>query len=160
MGQDRVKAIKAAKKLNALLRETNDLVEQIAGRSKPFAHVVKQFREEELAGRDMAEKTMREHNMKLNRIEKDLGKMDAGSMTVNDFAQFLKDMTQGQRSRQQYRSLLVDICAMACAEGWMDINLAEQTRVRPPKRRRMRLTMEGYQAIYEKAPRGSRMPWT
>lgn len=154
MGRDRTAAIAAARKLNSILMTTTGLVEKVLGEGKRVRDAIKVFRDEDVPQRKWAEKTASEHDIKLRRIEADIGARELGAFGVRETAEYLRTVTESVRARQQYRLLLIWIFACAVEEGWIDQNPAESTRKIRSERKRERLTMEQYQAIHAKAA-----PW-
>jgi integrase len=74
------------------------------------------------------------------------------TLTVKDCATFIRGVTESARSRQQFRLVLGWILACAVEEGWCDSNPALQTRKFDHERKRARLTLEAYTAIWAQAP--------
>lgn len=152
MGTDRARAFAAAKKLNALLTQTNDLVGRVTGGGKTVADALQVFRDDDLPHRGWAPKTAQWYEVYLNRIADDLGDMPLESFGVKDCAEYIRGVTESARSRQTYRLVLGWVLACAVEEGWIDLNPALQTRKHVHKRKRERLTIDAYRAVYEHAP--------
>ncbi|PJK07952.1 integrase [Lysobacteraceae bacterium NML95-0200] len=152
MGMDKAKAFAAAKKLNALLTQSNDLVGRVIGGRHTVADAIRIFREDDMPGRGWAEKTAVWYAVFIARIETDLGTRELESLTVKDCAEYIRTVTESARSRQTYRLVLGWILACALQEGWIDSNPAEQTRKFAHSRKRERLTIETYQRIHAAAP--------
>lgn len=154
LGRDRAAAISVATRINALLAQQIADAETIAGDTGRvvYARAVEHFRQTVMPARHLKPKTVYEHGLRLDQITRHLGRHDCDSLTVRDFSQFLASVTKGQRARQAYRSLLVDIGRAACAEGWMDYNHAETTVAPKPKRQRARLTAAAFDLIRDSAP--------
>jgi integrase len=154
MGQDKAKAFAAAKKLNALLVSSGDLVDRVVGAQETVAEAIAVFRRDDVPGRKWAPKTAEVYESVIKRIEKGLGTTALPSLTVKDCATFIRTVTDSPRSRQQFRLVLGWILACAVEEGWIDNNPALQTRKFTHERKRDRLTLETYKAIHAKAE-----PW-
>lgn len=154
MGQDKARAFAAAKKLNALLAHTNDLVSRVTGTDKTIADAIALFRKDDMPNREWAPKTAAEYKVVLNRIERRVGTREVGTFTVKDCATFIRDETESVRSRQILRLVLGWILTGAVEEGWAEGNVAEQTRKYVFKRQRDRLTIDAYKAIWAQAE-----PW-
>lgn len=152
MGIDRARAFAAAKKLNALLMPSNDLVARVTGANKTVTDAIAVFRTDDMPSRKWAAKTAAWYEVFINRIATDLGNRDLETLSVKDCAQYLRDVTDSARGRQTYRLVLCWILACAVEEGWIDNNPAEQTRKFAHTRQRARLTLEAYQAIHAHAP--------
>lgn len=154
MGTDRAKAFAAARKLNALLVPSSDLVERVTGSQETVADAIVVFRRDDVPGRKWAAKTAEVYESVIRRIEAGLGSRACGTLTVKDCATFIRQVTESPRSRQQFRLVLGWILDCAVEEGWMDSNPAMQTRKHVHERQRDRLTLEAYQLIHAAAE-----PW-
>jgi len=152
MGSDKAKAFAAAKKLNAMLIPTTDLVARVLGTEKTVADAIKVFREDDIPGRKWAPKTAEVYESVIRRIESHLGERELASLSVKDCAEFMRTVTDSARARQQFRLVLGWILACAVQEGWIDENPALATRKFNHERQRERLTLEAYKLIWEKAP--------
>lgn len=152
MGTDRAKAFAAAKKLNALLMPSNDLVARVVGGGKTVADAIRVFREDDMPGRGWAPKTAAWYGVFLARIEVDLGSRELEALAVKDCADYIRGVTESPRSRQTYRLVLGWVLACAVQEGWIESNPAEQTRKFAHARKRERLTLDGYREIHAHAP--------
>jgi integrase len=152
MGQDKAKAFAAAKKLNALLVTSGDLVERVTGAQETVADAITVFRRDDVPGRKWAPKTAEVYESVIQRIEKGLGDRTVATLTVKDCATFIRGVTESPRARQQFRLVLGWILACAVEEGWADTNVALATRKFTHERQRERLTLETYKAIHAKAP--------
>jgi integrase len=152
MGTDKAKAFTAAKKLNALLIPSNDLVARVMGTEKTVADAIKVFREDDIPGRKWAAKTAEVYESVIRRIERNLGARALSGLSVKDCAEFIRTVTTSARARQQFRLVLSWILACAVQEGWMDDNPALSTRKFDHERQRERLTIDAYKAIWEQAP--------
>lgn len=154
MGKDRARAFEAARKLNALLVQSNDLVGRVVAKTETVAEAITVFRKEDMPGRGWAPKTAAVYESVLSRIEKGIGEREVATFSVRDCADFIRDVTESPRARQQFRLVLSWIFACAIEDGWTDINPALQTRKATYKRQRQRLTKEIYDAIWAEAE-----PW-
>lgn len=154
MGKDRARAFEAARKLNALLVKGNDLVDKVVAKTETIADAIRVFRAEDMPGRDWAPATATVYESVLNRIEKRVGDKEVAKFGVRECADFIKEVTESPRSRQQFRLVLGWVLACAVEDGWIEINPALQTRKAVHKRQRQRLTQGAYNAIWLKAA-----PW-
>jgi len=152
MGQDRAKAFEAARKLNAILIPSNDLVDRVVEPTETIDDAIKVFREEDMPGREWAQKTANLYENLLDRMSAAIGKREIVGFSVRDCATFVKEVTESPRARQQFRLALQWILACAVEEGWIETNPALQTRKANYKRARDRLTKDVYDAIHAKAP--------
>lgn len=154
MGQDRAKAFAAARKLNALLAPTSDLVERVTGAQETVDDAIAVFRRDDIPGRKWAAKTAEVYESVIRRISAGIGARAVATITVKDCATFIREVTESPRSRQQFRLVLGWILACAVEEGWADSNPALQTRRHAHERQRERLTLDAYRAIWAAAA-----PW-
>ncbi|MCD9096139.1 tyrosine-type recombinase/integrase [Luteimonas sp. A1P009] len=152
MGTDQAKAFAAARKLNAMLIASNDLVDRVLGAAKKVRDAIAVFRADDLPHRGWAPKTATWYEIFLKRIDADLGDRDLDELTVKDCAEYIRGVTDSARSRQTYRLMLGWILACAVQEGWIDSNPAEATRKFANQRKRERLTIEVYRKVHQKAP--------
>jgi len=153
-GIDRAKAFTAARSLNSLLGARDDLVARVASQSETMADAIRVFRAEDMPGRHWAPKTIDLYENILKRTEAAIGARDLVGFTVRDCAEFIRDITESPRARQQFRLALQWVLACAVEEGWIDTNPALQTRKANYQRQRDRLTRETYEAIWKHAA-----PW-
>lgn len=152
MGKDKAKAFAAAKKLNALLMPGNDLVGRVLTPGETVADAIKVFRTDDIPGRKWAPKTAEVYESVIRRIEAGLGGTVVADVTVKACATFIREVTESERARQQFRLVLGWILACAVEEGWIDTNPALSTRKFSHSRKRERLTIDVYRAIWDHAP--------
>ncbi len=149
---DRLKAIQSAKKLNAMLMATTDLVADVLGEKRELKEAIKLFRDEDVPDRNWGEVTRENNEIRISKIESDLGSRQVRTFTVKDCADYLRAVTDSLDSRRRYRTLLIWILDCAVEEGWIDFNPASQTRKPGSEtRKRERLTIEGFDAVYRRA---------
>lgn len=152
MGLDRAKAFAAAKKLNALLAPSGDLVDRVVGAQETVSEAIATFRADDVPGRKWKPKTAEVYESVIRRTESGLGTRALATLTVKDCATFIRTVTDSARARQQFRLVLGWILACAVEEGWIDTNPALQTRKFTHERQRDRLTLDAYNAIWTHAP--------
>ncbi|ADV26974.1 integrase family protein [Pseudoxanthomonas suwonensis 11-1] len=152
MGTDKAKAFAAARKLNALLTPSDDLVARVVGTGRTVADALAVFRADDLPHRGWGAKTAAWYGVFLKRIEADIGGRELEGLTVKDCAEYIRGVTESARGRQTYRLVLGWILACAVQEGWIDSNPAELTRKFSHTRQRARLTLDTYRAIHAQAP--------
>lgn len=146
------KAFAAAKKLDALLIPGNDLVDRVLTPAETVADAIKVFRTDDIPGRKWAPKTAEVYESVIRRIEAGLGSTPVADVTVKACATFIREVTESERARQQFRLVLGWILACAVEEGWIDTNPALATRKFSHSRKRERLSIEVYRAIWDAAP--------
>lgn len=152
MGTDQGAVFAAARKLNAMLVPRNDLVAQVLGEGNTVRDAIKVFRKDDMPHRGWAKKTAYDYDVKLRKIEKEIGGADLAGYSVKDAATYLATATDSPRARQQYRMVLIWLFDAAMQEGWVESNPFSVTRRGTAKRQRDRLTLDGYNAIHAKAP--------
>lgn len=152
MGRDKAKAFAAAKRLNAMLTPADGLVGRVAGSNKTVTDAIAVFRGDDIPGRKWADKTAEVYESVIRRIEAGIGGRELESLAVKDCAEFIRGVTDSPRSRQQFRLVLSWILACAVEEGWIDSNPAMATRKFMHERKRERLTLDVYRAIWAVAP--------
>lgn len=154
MGIDKVKAIAAAKKLNAILIQPADLVKAVLHHNEEsISFCVKRYQIERQSSEDMAPATIKLENYRLNAIIKELGHYLANELTVKICADWL-DSFQGN-AYTKHRGTLIKVFRFSVSKGLMNENLAEKTLTSPrnsEKKIRQVLTKQQYDLIYEKAP--------
>jgi integrase len=154
MGSDKVKAIAAAKKLNAILIKPADLVKAVLhDNEESISACVNRYRKERQSSEDMAPATVKLENYRLNAITKELGHYLANELTVKICADWL-DSFQGN-AYTKHRGTLVKVFRFAVSKGLMNENLAEKTLTSPrnsEKKIRQVLSKPQYDLIYDKAP--------
>jgi len=151
MGRDKAKAFAAARRLNALLVPSNDLVARVVAPRETVADAIRVFRQDDVPTRGWKESTASEYAIVVRRIETDIGETELATFTVKDAAEYIRK-ANGARGRQTRRLVLSWIFACALQEGWVEFNPAEQTRKFQHERQRARLTKDAYEAIWKAAP--------
>lgn len=154
MGTDQARAFAAAKKLNALLIPTDDLVARVIMPDETVADAIAVFRRDDVPARKWAPKTAEVYESVIRRIEGKLGPLPVADVTVKACATFIREVTDSDRARQQFRLVLSWILACAVEEGWIDLNPALATRRFQHERKRARLTLDMYRAVWAQAA-----PW-
>lgn len=152
MGYDRTKAFAAARRLNAILTPGDDLASRVVATGETVADAIRVFRADDMPGRQWSAKTAENYGSVLGRIERGIGDKPLETFTVKDCAAFIRGVTESPRSRQQFRLVLTWVFACAVEEGWVETNVAVATRRFAHSRKRDRLTVETYGAIYAQAP--------
>jgi integrase len=154
MGSDKVKAIAAAKKLNAILIIPVDLVKAVLyDNEESISSCVDRYRKERQSSEDMAPATIKLENYRLNAIIKELGHYLANELTVKICADWL-DNFQGN-AYTKHRGTLIKVFRFSVSKGLMNENLAEKTLTSPrnsEKKIRQVLTKPQYDLIYDKSP--------
>lgn len=157
MGKDKAKAFAAAKRLNALLEVGSDLVGRVIRPRETVGDAIDIFLRDDVPARKWADKTAENYMSVINRIRKGagevqgLGEIPCAELSVKTCATFIRDVTDSPRSRQQFRLVLGWILDAAIQEGWMEANPATMTRRFDAPRKRSRLTLEQFEAIWDVA---------
>ncbi|MHB8406429.1 MAG: tyrosine-type recombinase/integrase [Gammaproteobacteria bacterium] len=152
LGADRQAAIAAAININSKLAPANSLVEKVLKLKHSVNDCIDLFRKEGMVDRHWKPATQKLYHYRLNRIHSDLGEHAVESLTVKDCAEYLREVTESLRAREQYRGALILVLECAVQEGWISHNVAKATRVAKSERQRARLSLEAYRVIHQKAP--------
>lgn len=156
MGTDRNKAFQAAKKLNEILINDQDLVSMVLGTNTTISF--KDFAEDYLLnkrrkdGRPLAENTLSTYKIQLNRLYKSWGKKPIDSITLKMVNEYLDELTPS--NSVSVRSVLCNIFDVAMSKGLCPDNPARITLKRYVQKQRKRHTIEGLQVIRSHSP-----PW-
>ncbi|MCH7294129.1 phage integrase Arm DNA-binding domain-containing protein [Acinetobacter higginsii] len=152
MGCDKTAAIQAARKLNSLLIQEDDLVSNVTGKTISFKDFCEQFLEEKRRkdGRPLAENTKKNYQIQLNRIFKVWGKKSLDSITLKMVNDQLDELTPS--NRKALRSLLCNIFDVAMSKGICPDNPARITLTKHVQRQRKRHTVAGLQQIRAHSP--------
>ena len=128
--------------------------EIITGKDKLFNHAIKRYEEEYLPTKNLATKTLKETKSRLSKLKDDLGIRVTKEMEVEDIANYLDDNFFNTQY-VKYRTTLIDVFKFALTKGLARDNPALPTLPRSTKRndpkQRERLTLEGYEAVYDSA---------
>lgn len=153
LGNDRTKAVAAAKQLNSILMPGYDLVAKVLGTNSTLSVFINErFLNQILPEQKLSKNTLRDYNNKFRVIHKEIGSIPIDEITVKDISKFLSKFPATQSNR--YRSLLSVIFKYAVAEGLAEQNPAAMTLNRKVIKARNRLSYEEYQKIYHLAE-----PW-
>lgn len=90
----------------------------------------------------------------IRRIEVKLGQTTLADLTVKVCATFIREVTEFDHARQQFRLVLGWILTCAVEEGWIDTNPALATRRFQHEREGVRLTLDVYRVIWDQTA-----PW-
>ena len=151
LGADRQAAIVAATKLNSVLVPANQLVDKVLQLEHPLSECIELFVKERIPLK-WKPVTRQLYFMRFKRIRADIGKKPVEFLTVKDCAEYMREVTQSLRAREQYRGALILLLECALQEGWVLHNVAKATQVAKAERQRARMTLSAYQLIHEKAP--------
>jgi len=154
-GKERDIAIKEALQLNAILEPLSDRVKEILQSTTKKKQLVEEFIEyfknEILPTRNLSKKMIKDYHTKIPHIIKAIGNKSFEEISIYDIAQFLKQFPANQSNN--YRSALKVIFQYAIAEGLTDKNLADATIKKTTEVKRQRLSLEGFYAIRNHAPK-------
>ncbi|WP_342594555.1 phage integrase Arm DNA-binding domain-containing protein [Salinicola lusitanus] len=157
MGKDKAKAQAAARVLNARLMPGTDLVARVMGtEGVTLRHAAALFLEERVDKHPkLSASTKQNKHYRTGRLVKDRGDARLDQVDTRWCAQYLDENFSGD-PYVQYRSVLSQIFAFAQTKGWMKENPVAPTRKSDEgyTKKRKRLTVEQYRAIYAMAP-----PW-
>lgn len=172
LGKNRKEAIEVAHALNLALRPSGDKATLILQKlntppepiklQQPTSNIMlkllAEYDELILIGErkepNLISRTESEKRYKLNKYKATWGERLISSISVQDIASFLNDLSKTSRHAYiKHRGLLKDLFAFAIQQGYRDTNPAAVTRtITAPERKKHRHTLEGYQAIRAIAP--------
>lgn len=157
MGSSRPEAISAARLLNSQLMGEPDLVRKVLGTAnRDMAELIDRFKTEKLPEKGYKPNVNQNWLYWLERLKKDLGKEEIESMNVQFIASYL-DKNFENNSYINHRKVLKELFKFATTKGLFPsdrMNPAEVTYSKPAKEKaRKRLTLEGFNAVHEVAPR-------
>lgn len=158
MGTDKKLAVQAARKLNAALMPSSDLVRRVMGDSRfTWLQLVDRFKLERQEREGKKASTTKEENYRLQHIADGIGHValeDTSQRLLSDWL----DKNYTNNAYTKHRGTLIKLMDFGIAKGMFidgQKNLAESTlpEREAPKARRV-LTIEQFQAIHSKAD-----PW-
>lgn len=157
MGSSKPEAFAAARILNAQLMGETDLIRKVlATTNKTMAHLIERFREERLPEKGYKPAVEYNWGKWLDRLKRDLGGLEIESLDVQFIASYLDENFQNN-SYINHRKVLKELFTFAINKGLFPsdrMNPAEVTYAKPAKEKvRRRLTLEGFNAIHQIAPR-------
>lgn len=146
-------AIKSAKILNSMLVQS-DPISDVLGDKDSFGKFLLEFLTTHLPAHkaewSLSDVTVRDYTNKIKVLQKsNPAKKAIAEVTTHDLAQLLKPFPPTQRNR--YRSLLIMVFDYAISEGKVETNPARALLKRKETVKRQRLTIDGFNAAYEKA---------
>lgn len=158
MGTDKKLAIQAARKLNAQLMPSNDLVRSVLGDTRfSWAQLVGRFKTERQEREGKKARTTSEENYRLQHVVDGIGHVALEDTTQRLLSEWL-DKNYVNNAYNKHRGTLIKLMDFGIAKGMFtdgQQNLAAATlpEREAPKVRKV-LTIEQYRAIYAKAE-----PW-
>lgn len=143
-------------KLAPLMTNEGALLQLLTGEQAPTVKaLINRFESEYLPDRKLAESTLKETRIKLERYRVDLGTKMIGQIDVLAMAEYLDQFTNNAYTK--HRALWVQIFAFAVAKGLAERNCAELTLQKKEQEKvRQRHTVEGVQKILAAA---TTPPW-
>jgi len=151
---NRVLAIQTAKALNLQCAPKSSIFDRIVGAAtaRTFQSLVEVYEREVLPSFDLAASTLQQRRSYLRALVAKVGDWNVAAVTTMDVAEFLKIVSTGDRAKQAYRQVLIDLFRTAVEQGWRDDNPVEATRKPHARRKRQRLTKAQFDAIYACSP--------
>lgn len=152
MGTDKNKAFQAARKLNSLLIQEDDLVVKVTGKIISFREFSEKYLSEKRRkdGRPIAENTKSNYQIHLNRLYRYWGEKSLDSITLKMVNDYLDELTAS--NSKSVRSLLCNIFDVAVSKGLCPDNPARITLRRYVPKQRKRHTLEGLDIIRRHSP--------
>lgn len=148
----RGEANEAARALNLKFARNTSITDKVSANASTSVRKLIHLHRETF-GRGLAESTTSGRRWELQKLERELGHLDAWDVTTRDLAQYLRTL-KSDNVRVRYRARLCELFDTAVAEGYSENNPARALRAPVPEVLRSRLTYEAYQAIYAVAE-----PW-
>lgn len=145
----REEANRNARILNARLGFGSvDLIGKVMGTADlTWSKVIEDFKEKYPKWQAWGKRTSEEHQFKLNKFNRDLGKKDFATWPLEDLNKYIEEEFSGD-GRIKARALMVHIYKFAVSKGICQENLAEKTLPPlPAKRKRERMTPELFKAV-------------
>lgn len=153
MGTNKAKAQAAARQLNAILMEGDDLVAEVLGTAhKVIKELCALFIKERInTNPKLADSSKQAKIYRVNKIDADLGHFEIEHFSTMNAAKWLDGFTGD--SYKQHRSVLSQLFEFAQTKGWCDKNPVTPTVAHDINytKSRQRLTLEQFNAIYSKA---------
>lgn len=150
-GQDRQKAIDAAKQLNLEFMRGGDLVNKVQGaESDLFTSFLDKYERDILPPRELARGTLELYAVRFRQFRRAFEGQAVDQITIRMVAEFLDSLSA--RSANQARALLIDLFNHAASKGLCPDNPAASTIAKIEKKQRKRHTIDGLGAIREKSP--------
>lgn len=144
MGTNRREAIRAANILNQRLTPESDIVTKIMG-GTTISELVQRFRDEYIAHKDWAGRTLEETEYRLARYDRELGEMTVSGLTLERLTGWLRPLTT--EAYRKHRNQWIEIFRFARSVGIVETNIAEITLTRDPaKKQRQRWTVSQFEA--------------
>ena len=145
-------AIHEAQEANMIVenaKATRTLAERLTETRKTIADLVK-----EMPTENQKASTLRTRGYLDAAIVKALGTIVCSELRTKHIADFIEPISKEGKKRTALalRNRLISMCRRGAALGWMDANPASQIDRPDAKTKRRRLTLEEFQAIYERAP--------
>lgn len=156
MGYDRAEAIRAARQLNQIYQPSNPLVERVTGAGDTLGTYIRHYREKILPNRRVKGKPLSaayiaETRRILARIDEALGDKPMASIQQRELAAYLAGIDSAD-AHNQHRVRLIQLWRHAMSDEIVTENLPERIIPRDKSaRKRQRLTLEQYIAIYAEA---------
>jgi enterobacteria phage integrase len=154
LGHDRDAAAKAAVSANLSYAPKGSLYDKIVrGDSKSFGTFLAEYIADRLPGFEIKEGTRRERGYVLKRLQaSSLGEKLVEEITTRDLHLYLQTLPSDW-TRQSFRAQLMQAFSWAIQTGLREDNPASPLERPKAKRARLRLTLDHFKAIRDKAPR-------
>lgn len=156
MGEDRQRAVEAARQLNELLSSGRDLVARVRGGGRTLGDYIRYFKDEVLParrvkGEPLSPHTLRDYGWILDAITEELGHFPIENVTQKQLADYLQKRPSPE-AHNRHRTLLVMVYRQAVSDGLVTENLPERILKRDrSKKVRQRLSIEEYRKIFKAA---------
>jgi integrase len=150
MGNDKAKAVAAAKQLNRMLMPDNELVNAVLGSVTVNEHI-EWMRHHIIPDREYSQNTLSLTQTRYRNLITAFGNKSLADVTVQQVSELIENTTP--RVANQIRQVAIDVFNVAMSRGLCDRNPAQSTLKRKQKTQRKRLTEKEFIAIHNQAPK-------
>ncbi|MEM9103385.1 MAG: hypothetical protein AAGB12_13800 [Pseudomonadota bacterium] len=157
LGHNKAKAIAAANHYNSKYRVDPDLdklLEHNAKHFETFGDYINHYESEILPNKKLSDSYRTDVRQRLVHLKKAFSQFICDDIGISEVTVGLNSISKTDRQFNAFRSLLSDIFNHAVDDGVVSENFAAKKKKKKIEKKRIRLTIEGYQAIYAQAP-----PW-
>ena len=156
LGTDKAKAVEAAKAANAMFAKMGNLTAKIISGGKTFGDYLTHWKDKILPtkmvkGQPLSTETVTEYKRVVRALDAALGLYPLATLGQGHIADYLNTLGSAE-VYNKHRALLLQICRYAVSDAKLTHNPVEKILPRDKvRRKRQRLILEWYSAIYAKA---------
>jgi integrase len=158
MGKDKKKAVAAARQLNAMLMDGQDLIERVLGSfntNHTLTYVIDRYIDEYLPSKELKSSSKDAEIGRLNRLKKDLGQETLDKFSVRFCAEYLDEnfmRTPYVKYRGTLKSLFEFSKRKGLYSGENPIDATEKKTRQANKKFRQRMTLDQYLSLRKASP--------